>query len=156
MARSSDIQYIRLYTDGSAARQIEEPRPLPKKRKKPRPRPVKTVAIHVDPLALGGIVVALVMLVMMAVGMARLDSANQELERMESYVLQLQQENLDLQDAFDHGYDLEEVRRSAMALGLVPEEEVPHVQIQLPQPADAQENVSWWDHFLVFLTQLFA
>ena len=65
MARQPEVQYIRLYTQGSAARQLEMTPPERKKPKTklPKPRRVKAQVISLDPLALCATVVAAVMLV---------------------------------------------------------------------------------------------
>ena len=68
MPRKPDIQYIRYYTDGSAARQPEV-RPAPRKRtpqpqKKRRPKYI----LRVQPMAVFGVVISLVMLCLMIGG----------------------------------------------------------------------------------------
>ncbi len=156
MARRSDIQYIRIYTEGTAARKLE-PAPAPRRKPKPaRPKARKTVAIRVDPLAVAGIAVAVVMLVLMAVGLAKLDEVQQQRQALETYITQLQQENAALQDTYDNGYDLEEIRRNAEALGMVPVEDLPHIQIQVPPEAPDQGEAGWWESVLAFFTELFA
>ena len=98
MARKSDIQYIRLYVDGSAARQYElPPQPKKKARSLPRPRRQKKLVLRVDLVAAAGILVAAVMLVLMLTGMSTLTRINNEVARMESYVAELQKENHQLQ-----------------------------------------------------------
>ena len=77
MARQPDIQYINFYTDGSAARKVKpvrefEPVQLPKVRRK------KRVVVRIDPIAVTGIVLAVVLLCMMFTGIHRLDQARQQ------------------------------------------------------------------------------
>ena len=134
MARQPEVQYIRLYTQGSSARQLEM---TPPERKKPRtqlpkPRRVKARVIRLDPLALCATVVAAVMLVMIVVGCAALYQAEAYGEQMERYVDSLTVENQVLTQTYAEGYDLEEVRQIALSLGLVPVEEVTHISLELP------------------------
>ena len=68
MARKSDIQYIRLYIDGNAARQYElPPQPQKKTRQRPRPHRQKKIVLHVDFVAMAGMLVAGVMLIMIII-----------------------------------------------------------------------------------------
>jgi len=152
MAVKPDIRYIQFYTDGSAARQ-PEPRQLPRKPRAAAPKKKKQPLI--SPLSVCGIAVAAVMLVLMSVGCIRLHRANQERKAMASYVASLQWQNEHLQDTYEEGLDLEEIRRKALALGMVPEEQVPHlrVQVQLPEPV---QTLTVWDKITLFLQGLFA
>ena len=153
MARQFDVQYISAYTVGSAARKLELPK-APKVTRKRATRRAKKIVLHVDPLAILGILVAGVMMIAMTVGVCRLVDARQELVAMDAYVQTLRQENAELQEAYDAGYDLENVRQTALALGMVPVEQVKQVtiQIQAPQP----EPPSGWEQFCTFLAGLFA
>lgn len=135
MARQPEIQYIRLYTQGSAARQLEM---APPDRKKPRtrlpkPRREKQMVIRLDPIALCGIVVAAVMLVLMVVGSLRLYRIQQETARMEKYVAALQLENQVLEYTYESGFDLEEIREIALSMGMIPKEDVPQITIRVPE-----------------------
>ena len=154
MARQPDIQYIRFYTDGSAARKVAPVAPL-KTIKLPKIKLKKRITVHIDPLAVAGIVMAAVMMVLMVVGMAKLSSATGEMETMSSYVQTLSQENAQLQQTFTEGYDLEEVERTALALGLVPKEQVRHITVRVP-PVQVQEEPGAWQRLCAFLTGLFA
>ena len=70
MARKPDIQYVQqFYVHGSEAKVLElKPRRRVIKTILPKVAPDKRIRIGVDPLALGGIVVAIAMLIMMVVG----------------------------------------------------------------------------------------
>ena len=154
MAQQPDIQYIRYYTDGSAARKVAPLAPL-KTLKLPKIRLKKRITLHVDPLAIAGILMAVVMMVLMAVGVANLNTASQQLQTMESYVQTLTEENVQLNNAFHEGYDLEEIRTTALALGMVPKDQVQHVTIRIPAEI-VEEKPSSWERFYTFLTGLFA
>ena len=154
MARQPDIQYIRFYTDGSAARKVAPVAPL-KTIKLPKIKLKKRVTLQIDPLAVAGIVMAAVMMVLMVVGMAKLSAATGEMETMSGYVQTLSEENAQLQKTFSEGYDLEEVERTALALGLVPKEQVQHITVSVP-PVEIQEEPGAWQRLCAFLTGLFA
>lgn len=134
MARQPEVQYIRLYTQGSSARQLEmtPPERRKPKTKLPKPRRVKAQVIRLDPLSLCAIMVAAVMLVLIVVGCVELYRAESYSEQLERYVDSLTVENKVLAQTYAEGYDLEEVREIALSLGLVPVEEVTHISISLP------------------------
>ena len=153
MVRKTDIRYIQFYTDGSAARKPE----LAKTAKQPTVRRTvkkKRLTLFVDPVAITGIVVALTMLVLMLVGVSQLKQAQQQTAMMQLQMQQLTQENQTLQDSFDAGYTLEDVKWMADALGLVPVEEVTHITISAPETEMIRP--SRWEQFYTLLTSLFA
>ena len=89
MARKPDIQYVRYYTDGSAARQLEILSPQKTKTTYPRTRRKKGYVIYVDPLAICSIVLAMVLLVCMVMGTLQIQSAWKDLETANRYVYNL-------------------------------------------------------------------
>ncbi len=157
MARKPEIQYIRYYTDGSAARQPEV-RPTPRKRppqpqKKRRPKYI----LRVQPLAVFGVVISVVMLCMMFAGVSEYFDALNEARQMESYVSSLHVRNEELREEYEGGLDLDEIRKAALALGMVPEESVRHITVSVPmeQPQpEASQDV--WQQINAFLTGLLA
>ena len=154
MARQLDVQYVRFYTDGSAAKKVAPVAPL-KTIKLPKVKKHKRLVIAIDPVAIMGIVMAAVMLVLMTVGVLQLNSSRKELQQMSEYVEVLQQENVSLEQTFSQGYDIEEIQRTALALGLVPKEQVQHVTIHVPE-VQTEEEPGAWERFYIFLTGLFA
>lgn len=153
MARKVDIEYIRFYTDGNAARKLDPV--LPNLPKKPRVRRQKRIRVFVDPVATLGIILAVVMLVLMVVGVFQLRTAQREAAAMEQYVAQLQAKNEELRAAYDSGYDLETVERLALALGMEPKDQVPHFTITFPEEPEVIEP-GLWEQFCTFFTDLFA
>ena len=155
MARKPDIQYVRYYTDGSAARQLEVQ--SPRKRKAPyhRPRKQQGYVIYVDPLAVAGILLAAVMLIAMLVGSIQLAVAKQQLSDAKAYVTTLRQSNEQLQKTYEEGYDLTEVEKSALALGLIPASQAQTISVQI-QEDPVVEEVTFWDRLSAKLTELFA
>lgn len=153
MARKSEIRYIQFYTDGSAARQYEL-KPQPKRKmQQSRPRRQKKIVLHIDFVAVTGILVAAVMLILMVVGTSGLAEANEEVARMESCLAELENENAKLQQTYREGYDLDQIRMEALEMGMIPASRAETVVIQVEEPVEEEtpEN-SFWS----FLTGLFA
>lgn len=154
MARQPDVRYIRLYTDGSAARKMEVAAPV-KTAKRNRPRKQKRILVFVDPVAILGILTAVVMLIVMFTSMHMLKQARYETAQMEQYVASLQEENKLLQEEFEAGYDLETVEQTALALGMVPADQVEHIYISVEVPQETVQPDAW-DQIYTFLAGLFA
>lgn len=157
MARQPDIQYVKYYTAGSAARKIEFKQPVKKNVSLPQPkvrREQKTV-IHLDPISLCALVVAAVMLMAMAIGMIQLGSVNAEADKLEGYVADLQSENVRLHKEYESGYDLEAVRQEALAMGMVPMDQVEQITIDV-RIAQPEPEPTVWEEFGTFLAGLFA
>ena len=92
-----------------------------------------------------GILVAAVMLILMMAGAAGLADANGEVAQMESYLAQLRDENLQLQQTYKESYDLEEIRMEALAMGMIPADRAETVTIQVQAPgAEPTEPHSFW------------
>lgn len=154
MARKPDVEYIRFYTDGSAAHQIEI-LPRRKKSRLPKVRKEKKRVLYVDPLALGGIVVSVVMLVLMLVGTVQLFVAHEQEQRMAQYVEMLQQRNGELTQTYESGYDLQTVEKAALSMGMIPVEQAQTITIVLPQPEPVEE-VTLWSRISAFFEDIFA
>jgi len=157
MARSSDVQYVRFYSYGSAAEKVEQPAPEKKKATLPKPRVRRALGqtVKIDALALTGITVAAVMLICMLVGLVQVNIANSRLQEAQVLVAQLEAENDRLRTEYEHGYDLAEIRVSAEAMGLIPVEEVRHVRVKVPE-AVVEEEITWWEQWVQDFKDLFA
>ena len=156
MAQRIDVQYIRFYTQGSAARQIlpamkSQTGVLPQMKKK------KIRRVYVDPVAILGTGVAICMLIMMVVGITQLRAEQQKTADMMAYVEMLQQENTALQTRYDEECDLEAVEKTALALGMIPCEDASRtsIHVELP-PVENEVQVTLWQRIGTFLTGLFA
>ena len=157
MAKKAEMRYIQFATDGNVARQIEQAPRRVSRGKLPEPRKRKAVVLYVDPVATLAIAVAICMVILMAVGLSQLHQANENVEQMQQRVQALTQQNESLQEAYEMGYDLEAVERTALALGMVPIEQVP--QISLPLEQGKQEEtvqLSFAEQFFAFWANLFA
>ena len=158
MARKAEVRYVNFYMAGSEALKFD-PKPMvqqPKQEvKMPRPRRQKKIVLHVDPIAVAGIAVAFVMLIMMVVGMFQLGAAQKDAKRMGAYVEQLRAENAQLEQEYRAGYDPEEIRQIASAMGMIPKEEAQHIEITVEVPPVEKEATAW-ESFCTFLADLFA
>lgn len=122
MTEKPKIQYIgQFYVPGSEA-QVLAPKKKKKKAKTKLPiaKQEQVKAIYIDPVALIGITVAVVMLAVMVVGALQLRSDWAQYEQMSNYVSRLNQNNAELERTYRDGYDLEDIRDKALALGMVP------------------------------------
>lgn len=155
MANRPVVQYVQFYTDGSAARkpvyEFSAPKnPLPKAH-----RPKRKV-VYVDPVAILGIVVAVSMLIAMAVGVVQYMTIREETVQMEQYLEQLQQENAELSAQYEAGYDLQNVEKTALALGMIPAEQASYVTLPSTVQQTEVQTLTMWERIGTFLTGLFA
>lgn len=156
MARRTQVQYVQFYTAGSAAYKFE-PAPMPKKKAAlPKRRRAKKIRIFVDPIAIAGVCMALVMLVMMFAGLGRWSEARQQEAQLQAYVAQLEAENAQLQAEYKASYDPQEIYEIATAMGMIPAEQAQRVQVTVAAPAMEEEEPTAWENFYMFLTGLFA
>ena len=155
MANYTEVRYINAYVSGSAAPMMASKAQRKQSAAMPKFRPKRKVVIAVDPVAVFGIVVAFVMAVMLMVGFMTLNRVNEEAAAMEQYVTALQEENVSLQATYDSGYDLDQVRQIAEAMGMVSIDQVPHISLDVIVPVQEAEPTPW-EAFLTFLTGLFA
>lgn len=153
MAQKTQIQYIRFYTDGNAARKIAPVMPW-RTARLPKINRQKKIVLRIDPVAVVGIVVAVAMMIMMALGVCQYMAAKEEAQRMEQYVQTLSKDNAVLQSTYD-SVDLTAIEQTALALGMVPENQVEHIVLKVP-PVEVVEEPTQWETFLIFLTGLFA
>ena len=157
MANKPDVHYVNRYVSGPAAPKLV-PQTTPKKNPRlprPRTRANQEMLLRVDPFAVVGVVVAVVLLVLMIVGVSRLNTRQEQLAANTQYIENLQAENAELQELYQSGYDLEEIERIAQALGMVPKDTLVHESIQVTTPVPV-EQPSRWENFWNFVTGLFA
>lgn len=157
MARKAEVRYINFYSAGSCAYKVDA-MPIPQKKQTvpmPKQRKRKKILIHVDPVAVAGVFLAFVMLIMMVIGLFQLSSAKQQTAQMQSYVLQLKEQNTVLDAQYHAGYNPEEIRLIATQMGMVPIEQAQHIQITVPV-AEPVEKPTVWETVYTFLVGLFA
>ena len=156
MSQKPKIQYVgQFYIHGSEARQLELQEKKKAKSKLPLERLRKVEVIYLDPVAIFGIVTALVMLTVMILGVLQIRDDWQEYRVMSNYVSRLNSENAEMWADYRSQYDLEDIRVKAQALGMVPksELEVRTVYVTIPQP---EPEITWLEEIQWFLSGLLA
>lgn len=155
MVQKPKIQYVgQFYIHGSAARKLE-PQRKQAKTMLPIAKLQKIEKIYVDPVALVGIVVAVIMLVTMVIGAVQLHEDWQEYGKMSSYVSQLKKTNAESMQQFRSMYDLETVREEALSMGMVSVSEVEHMRVTVTIP-EPEPEMSKIQETKLFLEGLFA
>lgn len=154
MAKREEIQYVRYYAYGSTAVKAQpEPRRSTRTEAQQVPE-AEPIPVPFSPVAVFGAVVAVVMLVLVLVGFSQLNRLNSEIQTMELYMSSLKSENYALNKEYQAGYDLDEIRTAAEAMGLVPIDQVKHITIHIPEP-EVVEELPWyqqlWNDFLAML-----
>ena len=129
-------QYVQYYTPGTAAKKLAPAIPLstpvlPRTKTKQ-----KRIKIYLDPVALFGTVVAVSMLISVLVGFSALRTEQKKAATMVEYVETLRIENESLRTQYEGKCDLAEIEEAALALGMVPKEEVTHTIIHLEMPGE--------------------
>ena len=157
MSQKPKIQYVgQFYIHGSEARQLEqEAKRKQAKSKLPLERLRSVREISLDPVAIGGILVSLMLLAVMIVGALQLKTDWANYRVMDSYVSRLSSQNAKLTEEYRSQYDLDDIRSKAQALGMVPREELQtrSVYVTVPQP---EPEPTWWENLQWFLEGLFA
>ena len=157
MNQKPKIQYVgQFYVHGSEARQLQlQEQKRQAKTKLPLARIQKIEKIYVDPVALVGIVVAVVMLVTMVLGAVQIKRDWDRYEQASAYVSELKKENARLNHAYRLSYDLEDIKSKALAMGLVPKSELETVSITVTVP-EREPVLTRSDEIRLFLEGLFA
>lgn len=137
-------RYIQYYTPGSAAEKLQ-PAHIRQEQQAKRVRRSRKKVIYIDPVAILGGITAVVLMITMFVGLAAYNASCEEYTQMAAYTRSLQRENERLVQQYQDGYDLEEVRLDAVLLGYVPEEQVLHVTLDVPQPPVQEHEPTFWE-----------
>ena len=156
MNQKPKIQYIgQFYVHGSEARALELQEQKKPKTRLPLAKLEAVEAIYVDPVALAGIAVAVVMLVVMVLGALQLQNDWMQYEQMSGYVTELRTENARLTHIYRGGYDLEDIEMKALAMGLVPKSELKIIEIPVTR-TEVQPQMSWDQKVVRFWHELWA
>ncbi len=136
MIQKPKIQYVgQFYVHGSEARALElEQQKKQAQNQRPQAKPAAVREICVDPVALAGILVAVVMLVVMVLGAIQLHKDWVVYEQVAQKVDGLMQTNVELTRTYRAGYDLEEIETKALAMGLIPKSEIKPIRITVTPP----------------------
>jgi hypothetical protein len=152
MERKPDIQYIgQFYVHGSEARELARQEQAKRaKTQLPLFRQQRIRKIAVDPVAVTGIAVAVMMMVVMIVGAISIHNAWMQHDRMAAYVKELTAENTALEQEYRAGYDPEDIREKAVALGMIPAAEAQSILIYVRVP-QVEKDPTWWEDMVWFL-----
>ena len=149
------IQYVgQFYVYGSEVKAPKK-KPSAKRMVLPKPKPGKERRVYVDPVAVGGIVLAVVVLVALVAGALQLSACMQDYNDAMDTLTELKRENAKLEHAYRTALDLDTLREQAEKLGMVPAEEAEHMGIQVTVPRRDPEPTAW-ENFLWFLSGLLA
>ena len=157
MAKKPEIQYIdKFYVHGSEARVLElKPKRRIIKTVLPLSVPDTTVKIHVDPVAICGIVVAVALLVALVIGSVQYMQVCREYRSMMDYVVSVQNRNVELREEYRDKVDLAAVEQRALELGMVPIDTVDKITIRAELPVEEPAQTVW-DEIVWFCKGLFA
>ena len=120
------------------------------KTKLPLARIEKIQKIYIDPVAICGIAVAVVMLVVMLIGAVQIHNAWTQYESTATTLNELQRRNAILEHGYKGSYDLEDIRLKALSMGMIPVSEAETVVISVNVPTPEPE-LTWWEETKWFL-----
>lgn len=157
MNQKPKIQYVgQFYVHGSEARQLQmQKEKRQAKTRLPLLRMQAIEKIYVDPVALVGIAVAVVMLVTMVLGAVQLKRDWDQYERVSAYVSELKRENARMSHAYHSSYDLEDIKSKALAMGMVPKSQLQTMTVNVTVPQQEAEPTRV-EEIKLFLEGLFA
>ncbi len=156
MAQKTEIQYVsRFYVFGSEAPSAalkEPPKGTPKKKRRLMEGFQK---IYVDPVALCGVVAAVVMLCLLIVGALDLRTTRAEYDRVKEQLTELKRENAQLAHTYHTSYDAGQIRTEADKMGMVDSDQVDGFTVFFSVPKRPKQRTAW-DDFKWFLSWLFS
>ena len=157
MAQKPEIQYVgQFYIHGSEAKKLAQKKEQKKaKTQLPQHRFERARKVYVDPLAIASLCIATVMLVTMVMGALSIQTAWEDLRIAQQRVYELQNDNVILTSQYRAGYDLDEVRSAALALGMIPVEEAQVMSLHVTVPVKRPEP-TFLEDMIWFLEGLFA
>ena len=157
MNQKPKIQYVgQFYVHGSEARQLQlQEQKRQAKTKLPHARVQTIEKIYVDPVALAGILVSVVMLVTMVLGAVQIKRDWDQYEQVSAYVSELKKENARKNHAYHLSYDLEDIKSKALAMGLVPKSELQTMAVTVTVP-EKEPELTRTEEIRLFLEGLFA
>lgn len=152
MAQKAEIQYVSQFFDYGSE---NKPQKQPKKKPTQPKKEARLRKVSLDPVALLGIVSAVVLCAALIFGGLHLNAMWREHVALKDYLSQLKVENAELQHNFSVSFNLDEIKTMADSIGLVPESEVEtrYVRITPPEP---EPEPGFFDDLKWFLKGLFA
>ncbi len=143
MVQKPKIQYIgQFYVHGSEAKALELEQQRQRRKAKtqlPLAQLERIEKVYIDPVAVIGIAVAVIMLITMVIGAVQIRDDWKAYETVANYVSHLQRENVRLTHTYRSSYDLDDVEMKALALGMVPKKELEVVTVTITHPEPEAE-----------------
>ena len=156
MVKKPDIQYIdKFYVYGSEAKVLELKPKRKVRTRLPLFAPDNTIKIAVDPVALGGILVAVALLVSLVIGSVQYVQTYRQYRTMMDHVVTEQNLNVELRETYRSQIDLVEIRDRALALGMIPKDQATVITIQAEIP-QREPEITFWEDFVCLCKGLFA
>lgn len=155
MAQKAKIQYVgQFYVYGS---EVPQPQSQPKKSRAKRSELhlERFQKVYIDPVALCGVLIAVVMLSLLIVGAYHLRDTRAAYDQMKTQLSDLKRENAKLSHTYRTSYDLEDIREQAKKIGMVDAEEAECFTVFFSLPREEKKPTAW-DDFLWLLSGLFS
>ena len=152
----TESRYIQYYTAGSEARELVVPVLRAEAKPEKRSRKSRMPVLYIDPLAILGMVTALVLMVCVLVAFGQYKQAKADYEHVYNYNFTLKQQYEDLQETYAGSYNKEDVRMEVILMGYVPSSMVQHVTIRAEKPAELPAQPGVLEQAWMYLTELFA
>lgn len=155
MEKKPRIEYVgQFYVHGSEAREL-----APKIRKPrttlPKLNLDKIEKVYVNPVALCGLTVAVIVLIVMIIGGFRLSASWKEYNAASAVLTEVKRENARLDHKFHTSFDVEKVRDEAESKGMIPVSEAQTMSVRVTVPAPVKQRTAI-DDFKWFMSGLFA
>lgn len=148
------IQYVgQFYVYGSEVK--VKKRNEPKRTLLPTVKTTRERKVYIDPVAVGGIALAVCILVALVVGGIRLSACMTGYNAAEETLSELKRENARLEHAYRTSLNLETVQKRAEELGMIPQAEAAQASIRVTVPEHKGEP-SAWENFVWFISGLLA
>lgn len=155
MAQKTEIQYVgQFYVYGSEAPK-QEPKPKKPRVKLPELHLERLQKVYIDPIALCGVVIALVMLGLLITGAYHLRDTRAAYDEIKTQLSDLKRENAQLSHTYHTSYDLEDIRNRADRIGMVEADEAECFTVFFSLPKEEKKPTAW-DDFLWLLSVLFS
>lgn len=155
MAQKTEVQYVdRFYVFGTEAPKAA-PKPKKPQEKKPADNLEKTKKVYIDPIALSGMVVAVVMLCLLVAGGIHLSGTRAEYDRAKAQLVTLKRQNAQLEHTYHTSYDPEEIREQALSQGMIPAEEAERFTAVFYVPRVPEEPTAW-ERFWASFAEMFS
>lgn len=156
MAVRTDIQYVQYRVEGTAAKKLQNESARGQNAPVRTRRRAERKVIAIDPVAMAGIVLSVIVVAAMVVGLVQYRQSMVRSRQMSAYVASLEEKNAQLAQMYKDGYDPDEIRDIAEQAGMVPAENQTQVSVKVEQPGQEETEMSFWDSLTTFLTGIFA